>query len=83
MQLSYSIIPRRLDLFGRVCIVSGKFGEGTEIGGGINWYVFDNRNVRGTFETKKVNHSPAANDLYGYFAGEIGTRFQARILTDF
>lgn len=83
VQLSYALIPRRLELFARSSLVAGPFGEGSEYGGGLNWYAFSNRNVRGTFEAKKINHSPADNALYGYFAGESGMLFQVQLMTDF
>jgi hypothetical protein len=82
-QLSYALIPKRFDLFARTSGVFGKFGDGSEYGGGANWYIYSTRNVRATFEAKRVNHSPASNALYGYFAGESGTLFQLQLLTDF
>jgi len=82
-QFAYAVIPRRFELFARSSYVTGPFGSGSEWGGGTNWYVFADRNVRGTFEVKKINHSPASNSLYGYFAGESGTLFQLQLLTDF
>lgn len=71
-QASYALIPRRLELFARTSGVFGPFGDGSEYGGGGNWYIFDNRNVRATFEAKRINHSPANNVLYGYLAGQSG-----------
>ncbi|QEH38744.1 hypothetical protein OJF2_73500 [Aquisphaera giovannonii] len=82
-QVSFSPIPTKLDVFGRGSIVSGHFGEGSEIGGGLNWYILGTRNLRGTVEVKKINHSPANNPLYGYFAGYSGTLVQAQVVTDF
>lgn len=82
-QLSYALIPKRFELFARTSGVFGRFGDGSEYGGGLNWYVNATRNVRTTFEVKRINHSPASNVLYGYFAGESGTLFQLQLLTDF
>ena len=82
-QMSFAIIPKRLELYARTSGVYGTFGDGSEYGGGLNWYIYDKRNVRGTFEVKRINHSPANNALYGYFAGESGTLFQLQLLTDF
>lgn len=83
IQGSYSPIPRRLDLFGRASTVSGPFGHGTEYGGGANWYVFGNRNVRGSLEVKRVLHSPAENPLAGYVAGDFGTMYMLQLMADF
>lgn len=82
-QLSYAVIPKRFELFARTSGIFGPFGDGSEYGGGVNWYAFSNRNVRATFEAKRINHSPADNILYGYFAGESGMLYQLQLLTDF
>jgi len=83
IQGSYSPIPRRLDLFGRASMVAGPFGQGSEYGGGVNWYVFGNRNIRGNFEVKRVLHSPADNPLSGYMAGDFGTMYFLQLMADF
>ena len=82
-QLSYAILPKRLELFGRTSGVFGSLGDGNEYGGGVNWYIFATRNLRSTFEVKRINHSPANNVLYGYAAGQSGTLFQMQMLMDF
>ncbi|WP_435021736.1 hypothetical protein TA3x_002531 [Tundrisphaera sp. TA3] len=82
-QVSYALIPKRFEVYARGSAVFGEFGDGSEYGGGVNWYIYSTRNVRGTFEVKRINHSPANNALYGYFAGESGTMYQVQILTDF
>lgn len=83
VQGSYALIPKKFELFARTSAVFGPFGDGSEYGGGANWYIYGNRNVRATFEAKRINHSPADNVLYGYFVGESGTLFQVQLLTDF
>lgn len=83
VQGSYSPFPERFDLFGRASLVAGPFGQGSEYGGGVNWYVFDRRNVRGIFEVKRVLHSSAENALSGYMAGDFGTMFFLQLLADF
>jgi hypothetical protein len=82
-QLSYALVAKRFELFARTSGVFGRFGDGSEYGGGANWYAFSTRNVRLTFEAKRINHSSASNVLYGYFAGESGMLFQLQLLTDF
>lgn len=83
VQGSYALIPKRFDLFGRASLVAGPFGRGSEFGGGANWYVFANRNVRGNFEVKRVRRSPADNPLSGYVAGDFGTMFLLQLMADF
>ncbi|MDC8449534.1 MAG: hypothetical protein LV473_14395 [Nitrospira sp.] len=82
-QFSYAILPKRLELFARTSGVFGSFGDGNEYGGGMNWYVLATRNLRSTFEVKRINHSPANNLLYGYASGQSGTLFQFQMLMDF
>jgi hypothetical protein len=82
-QFSCAVVPKRFELFARTSGVFGSFGDGSEYGGGANCYPFSSRNVRITFEAKRINHSPANNLLYGYFAGESGMLYQMQLLTDF
>jgi hypothetical protein len=82
-QLSFALIPKQFELFARTSGVFGPFGDGSEYGGGANWYAFSRRNVRLTFEAKRINHSSANNILYGYFVGESGMLYQLQSLTDF
>ena len=81
-QLSYALIPKKFELFARTSGVFGPFGDGSEYGGGRTGR-FSNRNVRVTFEAKRLNHSSANNILYGYLAGESGMLYQLQLLTDF
>lgn len=83
VQLSYAILPKQLEFFGRTSSVFGSFGDGSAYGGGVNWYVLGTRNLRSTFEVKRLNHSSANNILYGYVAGESGTLFQLQMIMDF
>jgi hypothetical protein len=82
-QVSYFMIARRLEAYARSSFVTGRFGDGNEWGGGLNWYVLARRNWRMTFDVTRINHSPAQNSLTGYRAGESGTLFQLQMLTDF
>ncbi|AGA29716.1 hypothetical protein [Singulisphaera acidiphila] len=82
-QASYFVVPRRLEGYARTSFVTGRFGDGNEWGGGLNWYVIGNRNWRMTFDVTRINHSPADNVLTGYRAGASGTLFQLQMLTDF
>ena len=74
---------RHLDVFARTSGVFGAFGEGTEYGGGLNWYIRGNQRLRATAEAKRINHSSASNVLSGYFAGQTGTLLQLQLQTDF
>ena len=83
LQTAYFVIPGRLEGFARSSFVSGRFGGGYEVGGGVNWYLRASRDWRMTFEVLNVNRSPAQNLLTGYRAGESGTLYQLQLFTDF
>lgn len=83
LQTGYFVMPGWLEGFARSSFVSGRFGGGYEVGGGINWYLRGTRDWRMTFEVLNVNRSPAQNLLTGYRAGESGTLYQLQLFTDF
>ena len=83
LQSGYFVIPGRLEGFARSSFVTGHFGGGYEVGGGLNWYIRGNRDWRMTFEVLDVNRSPAQNLLTGYRAGASGTLYQLQLFTDF
>ncbi len=83
LQMSYAVIPKKLELYTRSSLVSGPFGSGNEYGGGLNWYVQESRKWRISGEVLQINRSPASNILTGYRVGESGTLFQLQLLTDF
>ena len=76
-------IPTKLETYARSSVVTGRFGTGSEFGGGINWYPRGSRDWRLTAEVLYINHCPADNPLTGYRAGESGTLVQLQWFTDF
>lgn len=83
LQGGYFVMPGRFEGFARTSFVSGMFGGGYEVGGGVNWYIRGTRDWRMTFEVLSINRSPAQNLLTGYRAGESGTLYQLQLFTDF
>jgi hypothetical protein len=83
LQMSYQVIPKKLEFYTRTSLVAGPFGSGNEYGGGLNWYVQQSRKWRVSGEVLQLNRSPASNILTGYRVGESGTLFQLQLLTDF
>ncbi len=83
LQGGYFIIPTKLESYLRSSFVTGRFGTGSEFGGGINWYPFGSRDCRLTCEVLSIRHSPAQNLLTGYRAGESGTLAQVQLFVDF
>ena len=78
--LSFCLVPRRYEVYGRSSAVTGVYGTGQEYGGGLNWYPKDSRQTKLTFETVYYNRSPADNTLYPYRAGFSGTAIQTQML---
>ncbi len=83
LQGGYFLMPSKLETFARSSFVTGQFGGGYEVGGGVNWYFRNSRDWRATFEILNINHSPAQNLLTGYRAGESGMLYQLQLFTDF
>ena len=77
------LIPTKLEVFGRSSYVSGRYGNGSEYGAGVNWYPRGGREWRFTAEMLSINDSPAENLLTGYRAGQSGTLFQLQAFVDF
>ena len=83
LQGGYFLIPSQFETFARSSFVTGQFGGGYEVGGGVNWYFRKSRDWRATLEILNINHSPAQNLLTGYRAGESGMLYQFQLFTDF
>jgi hypothetical protein len=83
VQLSYAIVPKKLELYTKTSLIAGPYGSGNDYGGGVNWYVNGTRKWRATAEVLQINRSPANNILTGYRTGESGTLLQLQMLTDF
>jgi hypothetical protein len=83
LQGSYFLIPGKFEAFARSSFVTGHFGGGYEVGGGVNWYPRSSREWRFTLEVLEINGCPAQNLLTGYRAGESGTLLQLQWFSDF
>ncbi|WP_404306354.1 porin [Neorhodopirellula lusitana] len=77
------VIPQKLELFARGSQVNGEFGSGDEVAAGFNWYLFNKRSARFTFDVTSINDSPAQQSRTGYVAGESGTLFRSQLWTFF
>ncbi|MEM1071074.1 MAG: porin [Planctomycetota bacterium] len=72
------VIPKRLELYAIGSQVRGEFGSGTQIGGGVNWYVKGERGARFTFDVSRIEDSPADQNRTGLVAGGSGTLFRVQ-----
>lgn len=82
-QAGYFPIPKSLEVFGRGSAVFGPYGDGSELGGGVNWYINQRRDWRLTADLARVNQSPAQQDRTGFTAGASGLLFRLQIWTYF
>lgn len=77
------LFPRRLELYALGSYVTGEFGSGREIGGGLNWYHGGRRGSRMTFDCVHLTDSPTEQDRTGFVAGADGTLFRLQWWTYF
>ena len=77
------VIPRSLELFGRGSAVFGPFGDGSELAGGVNWYVKNKRDWRFTFDIARIDDSPAQQDRTGFIGGASGLLVRTQFWTYF
>jgi hypothetical protein len=83
LQAGYFLIPAKFEAFARTSFVTGHFGGGNEVGGGVNWYPQGKLTWRMTAEVIGISHCPAENLLTGYRAGESGILSQFQVIVDF
>jgi hypothetical protein len=76
VQAGAFIVPQTVELYGRGSAVFGPFGNGSELGAGVNWYVMQERNWRFTGDVAYIEDSPAQQDRTGFTAGASGTLFR-------
>jgi hypothetical protein len=80
VQGGYFLVPRTLELYAKTSFVTGRFGSGSEVGGGVNWFLRPgNENLRFTFDTTWLESSPAGQNRTGYVAGQTGLLLRTQI----
>lgn len=82
-QAAAFVIPEALEMFVRGSQVTGEFGTGDAGSIGANWYLFNSRNARATFELTTIDDSPAQQSRTGFVAGGSGTLVRAQLWTFF
>ncbi|MFG0265565.1 MAG: porin [Rhodopirellula sp. JB055] len=83
VQSGVFVIPQTLELFARGSQVNGEYGSGDEISAGFNWYLFNKRSARFTFDVTSIDDSSAQQSRTGYVAGESGSLFRSQLWTFF
>lgn len=85
------LVPKRLDVIGRVSHVSGPFGDAYEYAAGSNYYwgsgtvdgVLDDRINKLTFDVTYIDGSPVTSSLNDMVAGDRGVLFRTQIQVGF
>ena len=83
IQAGQFVVPQCVELYARGSAVYGSYGDGTEIGGGLNWFPKRTPNWRFTFDVTRLYDSPAEQNQAGLVAGASGTLFRVQFWTLF
>jgi hypothetical protein len=73
LHASYQLVARRFALYAVNSVVFGEFNRPWELGGGGNWYPYENRAMRINAHVNYIVDSPASNPSSYYTAGHTGT----------
>lgn len=83
-QGGYFVLPQRLELYSRNSFVTGRYGSGSELGGGFNWFPLEGKtNLRFTMDAAWLESSPADQNRTGFSAGQTGLLIRTQINTSF
>ncbi len=82
-QAGLFVVPKQLELFSRTSQVYGPFGNGSEYGGGINWFLRGTEHWRFGLDVTRLIRSPAQQIRTGYEAGASGILVRAQLQTMF
>jgi len=83
LRSGYFTFPKRCEFFVYGSQVSGDYGTGSEVGGGLNWFLKGERGARITFDVAHIEESPAQQSRTGLVAGGSGVLFRTQLWTFF
>jgi len=83
VQAGTFVVPKAVEIYGRGSAVLGRDGNGSELAGGVNWYVKGKRDWRFTLDVARVDDSPAQQDRTGFLAAASGTLIRTQFWTFF
>jgi hypothetical protein len=76
----YFVIPQRAELFARASFVTGAYGSGSEVGGGLNYFFLKGQdNMFFTLDATGLESSPAGQARTGFVAGQTGFLFRTQV----
>jgi hypothetical protein len=80
VQGGYFVLPQTVELYSRTSWVTGHFGSGSELAGGVNWFIIPGKsNMRFTCDTAWLKNSPADQNRTGFVAGQTGILFRTQL----
>jgi hypothetical protein len=84
VQGGFFLLPGKIELYSRTSWVTGRYGSGTEIAGGFNWFILPGKtNLRFTFDVADLESSPADQNRTGFIAGQSGLLLRTQINASF
>ncbi len=82
-EIGYFIIPKHLEIGGRMSRITGQFGTGGEYAGAMTWYVRGSHTWKVTFDASRVFNTPTSNFNTNYRAGDTGFLFRTQLQVAF
>jgi len=80
VQGGFFVLPQKVELYSRSSFVTGAFGSGSEVAGGLNWFILPGQsNLRFTFDTAWLESSPADQNRTGLVAGQTGMLIRTQV----
>lgn len=76
--VGYMIIPKKLELIGRISTVDGLFGDSWEYAGGFNWYINGDHTNKLTFDVSVLDGIPVSNSSPNFVVGQDGVLFRTQ-----
>lgn len=84
LQGGFFVVPREVELYSRTSFVTGRYGSGSEIAGGLNWFILPGKSdLRFTFDTAWLDSSPADQNRTGFAAGQTGLLIRTQITVNY
>lgn len=84
LQAGYFVLPQTVELYSRASFVTGHYGSGSELAGGLNWFILPGKsNLRFTFDTAWLDNSPADQNRTGFVAGQTGLLVRSQVTVSY
>lgn len=82
-EAGWFLLPRTIELNGRISQIFGAFGSAHEYAGGVNWFLNGTHNWKVTFDVTRLIQTPANNSGANYRVGDSGVMFRTQLQAAF